>query len=224
MENNKVISADSHVQEPKNLYERLPKKYRDMAPRVEVIDGGTYSIVEGKRPRRFDIAREAANEEDQVREFRDDPSGGTDLDRRLTDQKRDGVCAEVIYPNESLFVYAAPDPGYQFAVAGAYNDWAIELFWTHPNQFLPVAVLPVGEISAAVSEVERLAKLGYRSVGMPLVNRAQPYTGAQYEPLWSALADTNMVLSFMPSQTAKIFIPMAWAKQKMTAASFSSTW
>ncbi len=32
------------------------------------------------------------------------------------------MSAEVIYPNSSLFLYNLSDPGYQFAVARAYND------------------------------------------------------------------------------------------------------
>ena len=195
MTNTKIISADSHVQEPSDLYTRLPKALQGMAPRREEIDGAMYMIVEGKKPRRFDIASEQANEEDQEREFRNDPSGGTDLDRRRADQDRDGVCAEVIYPNESLLLYTAPNVDYQMAVARAYNDWAIELFGEDPDRFLPVGVLPVADVPAAVAEVERTAKLGYRSLGIPLVTRSRPYNRPEYEPLWSALADANIVLA-----------------------------
>ena len=43
-----VISADSHIQEPPELYtEWLDKKFRDRAPRREVRDGKTYVIVDG---------------------------------------------------------------------------------------------------------------------------------------------------------------------------------
>ena len=105
---------------------RLPSKYRHLAPPLEQIVGGTYLVVEGKKPRRLDTAEEKANEDGQNREFRNDPSVVTDLERRLGDQESDGVCAEVIYPNDSLFLYAAPAPAYQMAVARAYNDWAIE--------------------------------------------------------------------------------------------------
>ena len=194
--NSKVISADSHVQEPHDLYQRLPKQFRDLAPRMEERDGAVYMVVEGKKPRRWDISEDRATEDDQNREFRNDPSGGTDLDRRLADQDRDGVCAEVIYPNETLLLYTAPDPNYQIAVAQAYNDWAIELFADHGARLLPAAAVPVADIPAAVKEVERLAKLGYRSVGIPLVNRECSYNQLQYEPLWAALEDTDMVLSF----------------------------
>ena len=53
-----IISADSHVQEPPELYEeRLPEKFRHRAPRIEEReDGSVYCIVDGKRPRRLDLA------------------------------------------------------------------------------------------------------------------------------------------------------------------------
>ncbi len=48
-----VISADSHVQEPPELYDqRVPKRLRHLAPRIEERDGARYLIVDGKRPRR----------------------------------------------------------------------------------------------------------------------------------------------------------------------------
>ena len=36
----KVISADSHVQEPPELYERIPKSLRHRVPRIVERDGG----------------------------------------------------------------------------------------------------------------------------------------------------------------------------------------
>ena len=82
MAGDRVISADSHVQEPPELYtERLDKKFRDRAPHVEERDGHKYFIVDGKKPRRMDFAEARIDEDDQNREFRDDPSGGRDIER-----------------------------------------------------------------------------------------------------------------------------------------------
>ena len=105
--NSKVISADSHIQEPPELYEEfLPKQFRHRTPRITTEpDGAVYRIIDGKRPRRIDISESRGTEDDRNREFRDDPSGGRDISKRLSDQERDGICAEVIYPNQSLFLY-----------------------------------------------------------------------------------------------------------------------
>ena len=34
----KIISSDSHLNEPLEIYERLPAEYRSRAPRLEVRD------------------------------------------------------------------------------------------------------------------------------------------------------------------------------------------
>ena len=108
MQSYRIISADSHVQEPSFLYEeRIPAHLRHRAPRVETRDGGTYQIIDGKKPRRLDVAASRVTDEDREREFRRDRFGGRNLDLRLADQDRDGVSAEVVYPNQSL-EHAAP--------------------------------------------------------------------------------------------------------------------
>ena len=66
---NKVISADSHVQEPPELYERIPKSLRHRAPHVVERDGARYLVVDGRRPRRLDVAESRTTDDDRNREF-----------------------------------------------------------------------------------------------------------------------------------------------------------
>lgn len=210
-----VISADSHVQEPPEVYgERLPKRLRHRAPRVEERDGKRYLIVDGKRPRRLDVAQTEETDDDKEREFRRDPTGGRDLARRLADQERDGIMAEVIYPNTSLFLYNSTDPDYQLAVARAYNDWAAELFGAHPSRFAPVAIVPVEDVAEAVREVERAARLGYRAIKIPITNARRPYNRPDYEPLWAACAACNVVLSLHAFSNAVDTYPEDWGEEE----------
>ena len=210
---NKVISADSHVQEPPELYERIPKSLRHRAPHIVERDGARYLVVDGRRPRRLDIAETRTTEEDRDREFRKDPSGGRDLDRRLADLERDGVSAEVIYPNQSLGLFMSPAPDYQLAVAKAWNDWASEHFGAHRDRFAPVAMTPVHDVDAAVAEVERAAKLGYRSIKVPITNHEYPYNRPEYEPLWSAIEDTGLVLAFHAFTNSEDTYPEDWGEE-----------
>lgn len=210
----KVISADSHVQEPPELYERIPKSLRHRAPRIVERDGARYLVIDGRRPRRLDLADARATEEDQNREFREDPSGGRDLDRRLADLARDGVSAEVIYPNQSLGLFMSPAPDYQLAVARAWNDWASEHFGPRREHFAPVAMAPVHDVGAAVAEVERAAKLGYRSIKVPITNRERPYNRPEYEPLWSAIEDTGLVLAFHAFTNSEDTYPEDWGEEE----------
>lgn len=209
-----IISADSHVQEPPALYERLPRALRARAPHKVERDGKTYIEVDGRKPRRIDLAEARATADDQNREFRHDPSGGRDLDLRLQDLERDGIAAEVIYPNQSLALYMSPDPEYQMAVAQAYNDWAIEHFRPHHERFAPVGIVPVDDLDAAVREVERAAKLGYRSIKVPITHRARPYNRPEYEPLWAALEATGLVLAFHAFTNSEDEYPEDWGEEE----------
>jgi predicted TIM-barrel fold metal-dependent hydrolase len=210
-----IISADSHVQEPPTLYrERVAARYRDRTPHIEQRGDGLYAIVEGRKPRRLDIANARLTEEDKEREFRSDASGGTDLARRLADQERDGVCAEVIYPNQGLALYHSPDPGYQMAVAQAYNDWCIELFAPRRDRFVPVGIVPMGDIPQAVAEAERLAKRGVRSIKIPIEMAGRPYNHPDYEPFWSVVEETGLILSVHAFATSEDEYPDDWGTEE----------
>ena len=210
----RVISGDSLVQEPKEMYTaRLPEQYMARLPHGEEIDGVRYRMVEGRKPRRLDIAEARETEEDRVREFRDDDSGGRDIDRRLADIAKDGIYGEIIYPNETLGLHKSLDPSYQFAVAQAYNDWAIEVFRDHLHRFVPVGVIPVTDIPAAVEEVKRASKLGYRAVKIPISVKGRPYNQPDYEPLWEAIEDAGLVLNLHAFTDSEDTYPDDWGEE-----------
>ena len=213
MTTQRIISADSHIQEPPELFNTwLPRKFRERAPHIVERDGGRYLMVDGKRPRRLDIAEARLAGDDDQREFRDG-SGGRDIERRLGDQARDGVHAEVIYPNQSLSLYNSPDAEYQNTVARAYNDWIIDLFADHRDRLVPVAIVSVIDVDAAVKEVERVAGLGFRAVKIPISMRERPYNLPLYEPLWAALNDSGMVLSLHAFSESVDVYPEDWGEE-----------
>ena len=139
-----IISADSHAEEPYELFERLPPKYRERAPRVEQHEDGVYVIQEGQRPIRQDFAAANLTEEDKRKEFRAEESrasgygreSGTDVSQRRLDLDEDGVSAEVIYPQAIFKILASPDPDYQLVFARLYNDWYAEVFGGHGDRFV----------------------------------------------------------------------------------------
>ena len=217
-----VISADSHVQEPLTLYsERIARQYRHRAPRIETRNGGTFLIVDGRKPRRLDIAAARLTDEDKEREFRSDKEGGRDIAQRIADQERDGVGAEVIYPNQGLALYNSPDAGYQMAVARAYNDWAIELFGPHPQRFVPVGIVPMADIDAAIVEAGRLARLGYRAIKIPIAMTARPYNRPEYERFWSAVEDSGLVLSLHSFSGSEDTYPEDWGTAEGTGGALA---
>ena len=65
-----IISADSHSNEPEEIYDRLPAEYRTRAPHEEVIDGKRYLVYDGQSPSAME-APHPLNEDDMRRYWRD---------------------------------------------------------------------------------------------------------------------------------------------------------
>ena len=96
-----LISADSHVSEPAELWDRLPPDLRALRPTIEDLpDGGERYTIEGSTIHL--PLNEALNEDDWACEYRRDPSGARDLGRRMADMAREGVDAQVIFPEAGL--------------------------------------------------------------------------------------------------------------------------
>ncbi len=198
----KVISADSHAEEPTEIYEVLPAEYKDRAPRMEIINGRRYLVIDGQRPIPQD-APHALTEDDRRKGYREgdetphmDRGGGTNVSLRLTDLDEDGVRGEVIYTEGMFEIHSSPDPKLQLALSRVVNDWVAEVFGGHPDRFVPSATIPVVDINDAVAESKRVAKLGYRSISVPVSKLNHPYNQPEYEPLWSTMEELKIPLSF----------------------------
>ncbi|MEE3329192.1 MAG: amidohydrolase family protein [Myxococcota bacterium] len=192
-----VISADGHVQETDAMWERVPEPLRSQcAPSVESHpDGVLYHSL--KKSELMDVeVMEGSGPEDRQREFRNDPSGGTDLALRRADQEADGVHAEVIFPNDLLEIGSRHDPEMNFGVARVYNDWVFEIFAPAATRCLPVAIIPTDDIDEAVLETDRCLAKGFRSVMLPCANAWMPYDLPVYEPLWSRIEEAGIPVNF----------------------------
>src|SRR5262245_6464078 len=97
-----IVSSDCHVLEPPDLWERrIEAKFRHRLPRVEIDEKGyKVLIVEGGRPLRI---RDFTLEGEDLERAK---GGRPDLESRMKDLDRDGIDAEVIYPNRGLLMWA----------------------------------------------------------------------------------------------------------------------
>ena len=200
--NTPIISADGHLNESATLIERLPERYRSLLmPNVTVRDDGKIDVdIVGNKlvlPRQKVLPQEGELTPDELRhEFRTDPTGGNDLPTRLQYLVHDGVCAEVIFPNLCLALGGTPDPEMNCTIAAAYNGWIHDIIAPMPERFVGVGIVPVDDIERAIAEVEHCAKLGLRSVLLPCSYPWRPYDRPEYDRLWSAIVDADLVLNF----------------------------
>lgn len=190
----RLISADSHVNEPPEIFaERLPAGLRERAPRVAEVDGVPALVIEGLRPRKLPRGREALSGEALERA----QAGGWDPALRIRDQDRDGVSGEVVFPTLGLQAcFATPDPRLQMGLARAYNDWVAEVFSPHPRRFAAAAVIPMADLDAAVAEAERAAGLGLRALFLPIQMPARPYNDPAYDRFWAVAEEIGLPLTF----------------------------
>src|SRR3954453_14554867 len=186
-----LISADSHVIEPHDLWLRyIDRTYLDRAPRlvhetdtdrmvVEDADLGPVGLLAGCK-RGDDEVRVNGRWEQDVFE------GGYNPHARMDDLAADGVDAEVLFPTIAMWMYLIGDDGFRRALFSAYNTWLAEFFGTYPEALKGLAMLDPDDVDAAISEARRASQLGFVGVILPLYAPDDaPYYDPQFDPLWS---------------------------------------
>ena len=202
-----LISADSHVNEPGDLWvERIDKAFRDRAPRV--VDNlpdrqpGSYLVLEGIQPIHLTQGLGAGKKPEELPKFfqestyKDARRGGWDPAERLKDMALDGVEAEVIYTTLGFRQFWFTDAALQQACFRAYNDWLAEYCAYVPKRLAGLALISLYDIDAAIRELRRCRQMGLKGAmiwASPPEDR--PYSDLLYDPFWAAAQDLNMPLS-----------------------------
>jgi len=180
------ISADSHVTEPIELYaERVNAEFRDRVPTIRNVDGWRMLLAEGLAPRKLMTASEL----DLA------VVGGSDLDQRRREQEGDGVVGEVVYPNWALQTAFVGDPGLQLAISRAYNDWVLQHL-AGEHRTLPVVMIPMADVGAAIAEAERVTALGARALSLPSRLDGAQYNSTELDPFWACASELGLPLTF----------------------------
>src|SRR5215470_2607090 len=198
-----VISADSHMIEPPNLWtERLDKQYRDQAPHVEENEKGSFFVAPGIQPSRVSLGFAAGRSGKELGEyfkkgnFAAARPSGWDPVERVKDQDIDGVGAEVLYTTFGMPLFRLPNADLQRACFKAYNDWVAEFCSHNPTRFHGIALVSLEDLDAGVKELERCAKLGMKGAkiwGSPPPER--PFWTNEYDPLWKVAEEAQLPLS-----------------------------
>jgi predicted TIM-barrel fold metal-dependent hydrolase len=205
----RLISADSHVNEPGDLWvKRVPAKLRDRAPRLERFDDGDAWIIEGvSDPINFGMNACAGLEPEEMKgwmRFEDMRKGGWDPATRLEEMSRDGVDAEVLYPTPRLSnaIIASRDTEFHLAMIRAYNDWISEFVAYAPERFGGLAILPNRGVEEAVAEIDRvLDRPGIRGVVMGCYPNGTLSIAPEDDKVWAVLAERGVPLGIHVSLT-----------------------
>jgi predicted TIM-barrel fold metal-dependent hydrolase len=187
-----MSSADCHLMEPGDLWvTRLPEKFKERAPRYDYTDTHRIWSVEGKAYLKEPLATEAHEDGVPIAV----PNSPDDVPLRLKELEADGIWAETIFGNTGVGCLGYQDPDFAMACAQAFNTYAAEVFGPYRDREIVIAPIPVRDIPAAVAEIERVAGLGLRGIGLPQTPPS-PYFLDDYEPIWAAAEAHGLPISF----------------------------
>ena len=210
MAERKLISADSHVLSPPNLWvERIDRQFRERAPYIkrDVVNGvpGTFLFLEGLPPINVGQSTGGGKSFEELPEhfreagYEDGRPGGWDPVERIKDMDImdiDEVEAEVIYTTQAFRQFRLKDPALQRACFSVYNDWLAEYCSYNPTRLTGLALISLYDIDEAVKELRRSAQMGLRGAMIwcsPPDDR--PYSSPVYDPFWAQAQELKMPLS-----------------------------
>lgn len=219
------ISADSHAVEAPEVFDGLPERFGDDAPRVVSTDGkGDFISIPNnpKRSRNVAIMCLAGTRLDYAeplpREHASKPSAGSiddpeiqayftggyaamrpglrDGALRPDDQDIDGVSAEVLYPGW-FPMFSMPNLDLLVALQQNYNNWMHAQNVASKGRLVGLAALPVQDPELAVAELKRVVKLGFKGLVIPSnAPRGRRYSDPEYDPMWALAEEAGMPVAF----------------------------
>lgn len=198
-----VISADSHVIEPYDLWaKRVPERFRDRVPKLiseKETDKLTYDNGIPLQPvgALAGCYRDDDEQRWEGRWFEDVPRAAYDSEFRLSEIERDGVDAEVVYPTIGMQFFPIEDTDFQWALLRAYNDWLAEEFCApHPDRFFGIAMINPEEQDRAIEEMARAKENGLVGVMIAMYSADDnPYYDPSFDKFWAAAAEMGMPIN-----------------------------
>jgi predicted TIM-barrel fold metal-dependent hydrolase len=186
-----LISADSHVEEPPDLwFDELPESARNALPpemRPTTESGSAFARRIGA-----DDARALTRDELEGERHRQEVAsrGTTTVEARYAVMRADGIAAECIYPTKGLYLWNMDDPATGARCARIYNDWICDVLESRSERFRCAALIPTWNVPDAIAEVERSVAMGLGAVMLPLVG-TPPYNDRSWEALWCVVEETG---------------------------------
>lgn len=202
-----LISADSHIVEPPDMYSsHIEPKFRERAPRMErhrtrtgreydawyyngIRVGTVGSVIQAGKRFEDPTAIDFLGIWEDVRQAAYDPHA------MLKELAEDGVWGACMQPSQGLFWYRIAESDLLTALCAAYNNWIADFCKPYPERLKGIGMLNVDDVDEACQELERCAKLGLVGAFIPVYPLPdRPYRHPIYERLWWTAQDLGIPL------------------------------
>ena len=213
-----VFDGDSHVVEPRELWEKyLDPEYRILGKSALWREHGrtnAYLKVNGQ------VFRDAANPniprhaiwqpgmtwesvgglDPDIRH--PEIAGASDPHARIADMDAMGIDQAFLYPTwfaEGFHLVEDPDVAY--ALARAYNDWVSDFCKAAPERLFAAAMVPLQDMDMAIAELRRVSNMScFRGAFIrPMFREGLYFTHPYYDPLWGELEELQLAAAVHPT-------------------------
>lgn len=179
----RIISADSHVMEPRDLWlKTIGHEFGDHTPRI-------LSEYLGTKGTFFYTGRQVLKitETDLEAQKIGFQEAGYVPEVRVKFQKDAGVEAEVLNATLMLLILQSPYRNVVRAAARVFNDWMTEFAAYDRKRLIPIGIIPMDDAEWAVIELERIIQNGHKGAIIHLIppEGCPPYRDKIYDPFWA---------------------------------------
>lgn len=181
-----IISADSHVMEPPDLWwNALGDKLGERTPRIineylgqkgSFFDSGA-QVISLQHREEFTLSQVP----DRMRDVGHIPEA------RVAYQDEEGVEAEVLNPTNALHVMRGKDREVARACAEVYNDWLVEFCSYRPERFVGTSLVIIDDVEWGIGELKRATENGLNGamINLDALEGAPPYRDRVYDRFWA---------------------------------------
>lgn len=229
-----VISVDDHVLEPATLFDRVPARHRDVAPKLVHDDLGRPFWTVGAT--RMPIVggngasgRPMAEWNRGAMRFEDMRRAVWDPVERLKDMDLDGVWAAVNFPSitwgfAGTQLSKMADREAALACVRAYNDWMLEDWCgVSPDRFIPCQIPFLVDPVLAAEEIRANAARGFRGVSFsesPAGLGLPGIYGDHWDPFFAACEATGTVVNLHVGSSGNVQRPSDESPMPVMSALF----
>ena len=200
----KLFSVDDHIVEPADTWSsRVAAKYRDRAPHIVREGKAEVWVYEDTRNPTTGLNATAgkAKEEWEMEpiSFDDMILGCYEPQQRAKDLAAQGIMSSVAFPTLPRFGGALfpsfKDKDLASECVRAWNDFMFDWCSVAPRMFVPMSLIQLWDVDAAVAETKRCLDLGVRAVCIPeeVSNLGLPsYFSGYYDPFFALCQEADL--------------------------------